>query len=62
MRKLSFIFFLILLVTKVGFADQSKVDSLWKEYRNAEHDTTKVKILVELTELIYLHNPDTVIP
>ncbi|MBL4716719.1 MAG: tetratricopeptide repeat protein [Bacteroidia bacterium] len=61
MRKLLFLFFVILLVTKVGFANQSKVDSLWEDYRNAEHDTTKAKILVEITEHLYLQYPDTMI-
>ncbi|MBL4654340.1 MAG: tetratricopeptide repeat protein, partial [Bacteroidia bacterium] len=69
MRKLSFIFFVFPLVAKVGFANQGKslsanshVDSLWEEYRTVEHDTTKAKILIELTDYIHIYNPDTVIP
>ncbi|PCH67167.1 MAG: hypothetical protein COC01_06465 [Bacteroidetes bacterium] len=59
MRKLSLIFFVILLVTKVGFADQSKVDSLRADYRNAEHDTTRINILLYWGEAIYLTYPDS---
>ncbi|PCH69325.1 MAG: hypothetical protein COC01_01575 [Bacteroidetes bacterium] len=44
------------------FAQTSKVDSLKSAYKVAEQDTTKAKLLVELSENIYLLNADSVIP
>ncbi|PCH67166.1 MAG: hypothetical protein COC01_06460 [Bacteroidetes bacterium] len=40
----------------------STVVNLRYRIENAKHDTTKAKLLVELTDHIYLYNPDTVIP
>ncbi|MBL4715067.1 MAG: tetratricopeptide repeat protein, partial [Bacteroidia bacterium] len=45
------------------FGQSSGVDSLNKELQNPDlPNTTKAKILVEITELLYLQYPDTMIP
>ncbi|PCH66539.1 MAG: hypothetical protein COC01_07775 [Bacteroidetes bacterium] len=44
------------------YAQTSKVDSLKSAYEVAEHDTTRAKLLLELSEHIYLSNSDTIIP
>ncbi|MBN4081792.1 tetratricopeptide repeat protein [bacterium AH-315-C07] len=59
MRKLVFILFAFLLATEVGFADQSKVDSLRTEISKADSDTSKVKILFKLCEYYFNSNLDT---
>jgi len=44
--------------------DNSKpqLDSLKTAFNNAKHDTTKARLLVELSDVLYFSNPDTVIP
>ncbi|MBL4715958.1 MAG: tetratricopeptide repeat protein [Bacteroidia bacterium] len=58
----SFICSLLIGNCHLGFAQKSTIDSLKTAYQNATHDTTKAKLLVELSEHIYLLNPDSVIP
>ncbi|MBL4715670.1 MAG: tetratricopeptide repeat protein, partial [Bacteroidia bacterium] len=61
----SFISSLLIGICQLSFAQDKahlRKDSLKSAYQNAAHDTTKAKLLLALSEHIYLSNPDTVIP
>ncbi len=59
-------YLLLLLVTFHGHQTLFSQESIIKEYRiafkEAKHDTTRVNILVALSNLLYATKPDTVIP
>jgi tetratricopeptide (TPR) repeat protein len=61
MKKLRDIaFFIILLSTCLTASGQKeKLDSLWKVYKKAKHDTSRCNIYVEIGDIYKYNNPDT---
>lgn len=53
------IFFLTVTVFRVASQD---IDTLNLQLKTVKHDTIKVKIMLEMTEILYNTNPDTIIP
>ncbi|MGZ3933238.1 MAG: tetratricopeptide repeat protein, partial [Bacteroidia bacterium] len=56
---------IIVVMMLAGFCGRAQdefVDSLTRLSKTAVHDTTLAKIYLQLTELLYLSQPDTVIP
>ncbi|MDY0090407.1 MAG: hypothetical protein RBR78_08570 [Flavobacteriaceae bacterium] len=45
--------FLFFLMTSLSFAQQSKVDSLWIEFRKSKTDTIKINILEKIAIDLY---------
>lgn len=63
MKNLCLYIFIFACITGVRcLAQDHSVDSLVKEYERAKHDSDRATICVELTEVLYLSKPDTVIP
>jgi len=50
------------LILKPPDNPNPQLDSLITAFNNATHDTTKARLLVELTDVLYVSDPDTVIP
>jgi len=45
-----------------AFAQTQVLDSLLKDFNSAKHDTTRADVYVQFSEILYLSNPDTVMP
>jgi len=56
-RKYFFLFFCAIPI--LSFAQQNKVDSLVTLLQKAKADTTRAKLIIQMTEVLYLSNPDT---
>lgn len=59
LQRITFLVYLMVGCISAGAQDLNK---LQQELDRAEHDTARVRILVEMTEILYSTNPDTVIP
>ena len=58
-----FLVFTFLLIPFYSFPqNKAIIDSLKSAYQTASHYTTKAKLLVELSELLYLQYEDTILP
>lgn len=55
------LFIIIILVSKPLVYSQN-IDSLQQILKTSIHDTTRVQVLIELSEVLYASNPDTIIP
>ena len=56
------VYLLLVCFTFTGISFAQNPDSLRLAFKSAKHDTTKVQILVELTQILAGTYPDTVVP
>ncbi len=61
MKKAVFFVIMVLGFSYLG-AQDPLLDSLKKDFTKAKHDTTRADVYVQFSEILYLSNPDTVMP
>jgi len=54
-----FLFFFFVIFSSFCYSQNNKIDSLLQKAENAKHDTTKVKALIKISEILYNTNPDS---
>ncbi|MBI4648906.1 MAG: tetratricopeptide repeat protein [Bacteroidia bacterium] len=47
------------IVNLLLFAQNPKLDSLWNEYKNAKHDTIRIKFYLDIGDAYEYEKPDT---
>lgn len=58
---LAFWYYVLIFFPAIVFG-QNQVDTLAVQFKNAINDTARASVLVQLSEILYLSKPDTVIP
>ena len=56
------VYLILVCFALIGISFAQNTDSLRLAFKNAKHDTTKVQILVELTQILAETYPDTIVP